>query len=1170
MWLRAVVAFVMALSLCGCPPPSAPPATLDKINPPRIQILRQPRLRTPPAALVLTAPLGRKVAVVPRTGHGDDVVSVDVRADGELAVTGSRDGTVKVWDLRSGALLRSIDDAGVATRVVLLADGRRVVTGSRDGRVRVWALPTGQLLRTIVAQPGNQDPVTALAVTPDGTRAAVAYGNGSSGLSLFALESGARQTHVDTSSTIRALSFTEDGDDLVSGDDAGALKRYDPVTLELRRTIAGHAREISALATSGDGRRVLSASADGRLKLWDVTSGALLAVVAAHSRPIRGVAVSADAGRAVSASEDGTVKLWDLDEKRALATLTGHAGAVTALAAASGADGIVTGGADGSVRAWDFTAKESLLVLPAREDAVAHTSLSATGRTALTVSDGGEMRLWDMASLAVVRRWAGGESITAAALSPDASQAFTATSEARGAVRLQLWDIAAGRIVHAFDTRAGAVISAAFSPLGMRAFSGSMLGSVQLWGTAIRRPLRELVGHTSPVRSIALSEDGRRALTSAVAPTVGPDRVKVWDVDTGAELFTFEGYAVGVISGKGRRAVLASRAGTLSEIDLETGDVDRVWPGHEVPVAALATDRRMRVIVSGDDDGVIKVWDNVHKRLSRTLVGHDGAIRTLHLSRDGKRVTSSGDDGTMRVWRVDTGASVSLIARGSEWLAFTDDGYFAASARGAELAYAVEGTRGFRLDQLAALHNRPDILLERLGARESALMEDFSARHRRRLHDIGVTQDQLAKSYGDTPRVAITSLEQQGRVLTVRFAVGLQTVPARYQILVNGVPWLASPKRATAGETDEKVVLGYGKNRIEVHVVDDTGARAVPASHVVRLTPPRKRTRGVLHYVGIGISDYQHQGLALAYAHRDARELGRTLEGARAHFREVVVHTLTNAEATSKNIAGLRDKLAKTHVDDTVVVFVAGHWAHSRGVPADPVFVPHEGDPNRLDATTSAYKSLVGLFSGMRARRRLLIMDGCVSGDRDDGALRTALGEAARRGLRPRTSPALHPPVQVAPRTFLFQTDRMIMGDGVRASGAVVLRASRSAELCYELDDARSGALTTAVLRALTSPDADTDDDGWVSLEELDAFVVPFVANMTGGLQHPITIRGGVEQDIRLPRIVEVPPPTRPIDHPLRTRPPPGCACRSAGVGSQPWGWMWLAFVALVTLRRRT
>jgi MYXO-CTERM domain-containing protein len=247
------------------------------------------------------------------------------------------------------------------------------------------------------------------------------------------------------------------------------------------------------------------------------------------------------------------------------------------------------------------------------------------------------------------------------------------------------------------------------------------------------------------------------------------------------------------------------------------------------------------------------------------------------------------------------------------------------------------------------------------------------------------------------------------------------------------------------------------------------------------------------------------------------------------------------------------------------VVALAGHWANTRASPADAVFLPYDVDLARLEATGVGWRKIAALFARAKPRRRLVIADGCVSGDRDRADLATTLAEASRRGLSLRTSPLLWETPGTPPRAYLFQGHRMLMDGDV--GGAVLLHAARGDELCYELDDLKNGAMTAALLRALSSPEADADGDERVSLDELASFVGSAVANMTGGLQRPLLMRDGVEQALELPRLGEQPlvETARPAPPPP-VHPPPACGC---GVGSGPGGGAWLAALLLLWRRRR-
>ncbi|MGO9985657.1 MAG: hypothetical protein ACLPIX_15800 [Rhodomicrobium sp.] len=101
-------------------------------------------------------------------GHGSDVTSAALSSDGRQALSGSRDRTLKLWDVETGRLLKTFE--GHSDEVLSVAfrpDGARALSGSKDKTVKLWDVRTGQLLKTLE---GHSDAVASLAVSADGSQ----------------------------------------------------------------------------------------------------------------------------------------------------------------------------------------------------------------------------------------------------------------------------------------------------------------------------------------------------------------------------------------------------------------------------------------------------------------------------------------------------------------------------------------------------------------------------------------------------------------------------------------------------------------------------------------------------------------------------------------------------------------------------------------------------------------------------------------------------------------------------------------------------------------------------------------------------------------------------------------------------------------------------------------
>ncbi len=532
----------------------------------------------------------------------------------------------------------------------------------------------------------------------------------------------------------------------------GTLRLWDVESgAELRRLV-GHEGPVLSLVRL-DSRRVLSGSADKTIRLWDVETGVELRRFAGHEGGVTCLALMA--GRLLSGSEDRTLRLWDIDAGEELRRVSvavatpseetsgwlqkrfGVAGGVTALAILDGralcasddrslrlidvetgeelrrfGDGggfahpvlslvvldgrrFLSGGSDrGLFRLWDAeTGRElrqfeglrfwtrAMAVLDSRHVVVGTTgycevevwdvvtgertaragpnqehfaSVAVVGaQLALSGAMDGEIQLWDLGTKEQLVRFKGLEHWVASFAVLDDRRVLTGAWH--GA--LTIWDMATGDELlgleggHEYWVADIAVLGSG------RALSGGLHDkTIRLWDLESGAELRRFEGHEDEVRGVAAIDSDRFVSCSA------DKTLRLWRVETGEELRRFEGHGEAVLDVSlldGRRVLSASKDRTLRLWDIETGAQVRRFDGHEDAVLAVVAVEGGRAL-SGSADGTLRLWDIDTGKQLRCLSGHEGAVQCL-VALDGRHAVSGSDDRTLRLWNLETGAQIARV-----------------------------------------------------------------------------------------------------------------------------------------------------------------------------------------------------------------------------------------------------------------------------------------------------------------------------------------------------------------------------------------------------------------------------------------------------------------------------------------------------------------------------
>jgi WD40 repeat protein len=599
-----------------------------------------------------------------------------------LAGSSSKTFTLRLWDARTGARLRTIDNIdGFARSLAITAAGDRAAIGIHTGQVKLFDLSSGKLLRTLKGKGGS---FNSLEFTSDGRRL---MGVSIRGVMVWEPATGRQIAAIDQKSY--RGSIRPDGKQLaVATYHYGKDKKKGAILVfqvETGKQVHQIPRSGSShwgwVGYSSDGKYLVgSAPGSGKkIRVFRATDFKPVGDLKGADTHIHGLALAPDRNLVAVAQSDRTVRLWDIQTGKQVRNFGACPSRSVVVAFSPDGKLVAAGGGYGMARIWQRQTGKELGPERNHLGPLRAVEVCPDGRRAISIDIAGRAVLWDLKENQPLRRLADGNvSCEIAQFTPDGERALLLDAAGKGG----LFDLDSGKKLHALDISSYPA-GAGFFHHGSMLYTLTISGKLDIYRTeGLKRINSGKIDWKGPSRrsfsrqTAAVSADMRWSAwafsrTLALA-RIDSKQKTFYPIDQPQSYYSF-GYALRQATQFGPDSdllALCSRNGIdLIEIDslLPVDRFDR--PGNAM-FTAVQFSPSGRILAAGLNDGRIRLYDLATGRMLVQLAGHAdpemgkagssrgrslqpsrfSAVNYLSFDAQADRLYSAASDSTVLVW----------------------------------------------------------------------------------------------------------------------------------------------------------------------------------------------------------------------------------------------------------------------------------------------------------------------------------------------------------------------------------------------------------------------------------------------------------------------------------------------------------------------------------------
>lgn len=1007
--------------------------------------------------------------------------SMLITPDGTTVVTTtSQDYRIKIWELRTGKLSHVF--SGNKTEILTFTmspDGSKLFSYSwRDTSGFIWDIKTKKQsaflkpeCKLFTAFTGTFSSDNRYLLTQDKIMPEI--------IGVWSVNTGKKMYELGNRSDFERkqypamAAFSPDGNCVLYNDTAWGAKcvniRTGAIKFEIRDSAKISSKSLTEVYPIGfnelffspDGKHIITKNMYNVYKVWDAESGK------------KKYSLSAGDGVShIQFTDDKTcliirnnlmMNVWELNTGKNIQTLSvkGHTKNITANCVSDNDLLIAVAGNDFRIRILDLQLAQIRKVLSGHTTEIKAMDFNHDNTMLASAVEGKAACIWDIQNGWVDKKFEHENKVMDVSFSRDGGTLLTASMDSF----VRTWNCETGELIHKMQHN-NSVMVAKFSPDDKYIISGSYDKTAKGWDAQSGKELFTLY-HNMWVDAATYYPNGKTILTHE---TFG--KYYEWNSD-------FSKTKMELIDKYGADGT------NLTWQFTPDGKYDVAW----------------------FRDTVWK-WDRSNGALQKYYFP-DGKFK-MHFSNNGqwlyvnagselKFYSTSDFLFKYRIVTIDSADYFTQVASGY---------YQCTPAAAKQLHYVTKDQQIITFDQLDVKYNRPDKVLEAIGNTDTVFINSFKRAYYKRIKRLGIDTSQFRDGYSvphaffvNGDQVAAYQKNEKLRI-SIKASDSLYKLD-RFNIWINEVPLFGlkgisiKHRRSKLFDTSFVVSLSQGTNRIETSVVNVNGTESYHMPLYVNYEPVKAVNESV-YFIGIGINEFADSKHNLRWCVKDIQNLALKFK---EKYPGIIIDTLFNKDVTVRNIRQLKQRLLKTNINDKVIIAYSGHGMLSKQY--DYFLSSYNVNFSSPEENGIAYEEIENLLDEIPARKKLLLLDACHSGELDKDELLVIQDNKMKTGNNGLLFNRGSSDEGIVQRKTVglqnsFELMQSLFVNVGKGTGATIVAAAGGVQFAQERGDLQNGVFTYALLEAMQNYQT-------ITVSQLNQYVSKRVEDITRGMQRPVT-----------------------------------------------------------------